>query len=112
MDRLTQKELDCLLALREMRLAGQSQSAAPGVCLVLYLPLITPGDESDEDDENEEERLNEMIGADAPNPTTNEELASWVAERRANFPSKAKIEAKRAAVPPMDSLRGSWRPMR
>ncbi|KAK3348363.1 hypothetical protein B0H65DRAFT_441886 [Neurospora tetraspora] len=33
---------------------------------VWYLPLITPGDESDEDDENEEERLNEMIGADAP----------------------------------------------
>lgn len=31
MDRLTQKELDCLLALREMKLAGQSQTAtAPG----------------------------------------------------------------------------------
>ncbi|EAA35924.1 hypothetical protein GE21DRAFT_1720 [Neurospora crassa] len=59
---------------------------------------LTPGDESDEDDENEEERLNEMIGADAPNPITNEELAAWIAERRANFPSKAKIEAKKAAV--------------
>ncbi|KAL0467876.1 hypothetical protein QR685DRAFT_574006 [Neurospora intermedia] len=35
---------------------------------------LTPGDESDENDKNEEERLNEMVGADAPNPITNEEL--------------------------------------
>lgn len=27
---------------------------------------LTPGDESDENDKNEEERLNEMVGADAP----------------------------------------------
>ncbi|KAK1774127.1 hypothetical protein QBC45DRAFT_52992 [Copromyces sp. CBS 386.78] len=59
---------------------------------------LTPGDEGDEDVEDEEQRLNEMIGADAPNPTTNEELAAWIAERRANWPSKAKIEAQTAAV--------------
>ncbi|KAK1783257.1 hypothetical protein QBC45DRAFT_464875 [Copromyces sp. CBS 386.78] len=29
---------------------------------------------------------------------TNEELAAWIAERRANWPSKAKVAAKKAAV--------------
>ncbi|KAK3311232.1 uncharacterized protein B0T15DRAFT_67221 [Chaetomium strumarium] len=59
---------------------------------------LTPGDDSDEDDENEEERLNEMIGAEAPNPKTSSEIAAWIAERRARFPTKAKIEAAKAAA--------------
>ncbi|KAK4170130.1 hypothetical protein QBC43DRAFT_197450 [Cladorrhinum sp. PSN259] len=59
---------------------------------------LTPGDDSDEDDENEEERLSEMIGSEAPNPKTSADIANWIAERRANFPTKAKIEAKKAQV--------------
>ncbi|KAL2146306.1 hypothetical protein VTI28DRAFT_4602 [Corynascus sepedonium] len=59
---------------------------------------LTPGDDSDEDDENEEERLNEMYGADAPNPQTSSDIAAWIAERRAKFPTKARIEAKKAAA--------------
>ncbi|KAK0730716.1 hypothetical protein B0H67DRAFT_548614 [Lasiosphaeris hirsuta] len=56
---------------------------------------LTPGDESDEDDENEEERLNEMYGADAPDPP---DIAAWIAERRAHFPTKARVEALKAAA--------------
>ncbi|KAH6630823.1 hypothetical protein B0J18DRAFT_113034 [Chaetomium sp. MPI-SDFR-AT-0129] len=59
---------------------------------------LTPGDESDEDDENEEERLNEMYGADAPNPQTSADIAAWIAERRARFPTKSRIEARKAAI--------------
>ncbi|KAK1758226.1 hypothetical protein QBC47DRAFT_358100 [Echria macrotheca] len=55
---------------------------------------LTPGDESDGFDENEEE-LEELYGADAPQPT---DIAVWIAERRANFPTKARIEAKKAAA--------------
>ncbi|KAL2263374.1 hypothetical protein VTK26DRAFT_7013 [Humicola hyalothermophila] len=58
---------------------------------------LTPGDDgSDSDGENEEKRLNEMYGADAPNPTTSSEIAAWIAERRAKYPTKARIEAKKA----------------
>ncbi|KAK4649196.1 uncharacterized protein QC761_116830 [Podospora bellae-mahoneyi] len=59
---------------------------------------LTPGDESEEDLENEEERLTELIGAEAPNPQTSAELAAWIAERRAKFPTKAKIEAAKKAT--------------
>ncbi|KAK3693940.1 hypothetical protein B0T22DRAFT_437079 [Podospora appendiculata] len=59
---------------------------------------LTPGDESEEDDENEEEKLNEMYGAEAPNPVDSSEIAAWIAQRRANFPTKGKIEAKNAAA--------------
>jgi hypothetical protein len=76
---------------------------------------LTPGDDSDEDDENEEERLNEMYGADAPkyvpplivllssmltmySPKSSSEIAAWIAERRARFPTKSRIEAKKAAA--------------
>lgn len=58
---------------------------------------LLPGEET-EDDENEEERLNEMIGADAPNPAKGEELDAWIAERKANYPYLAKTDAKKAAV--------------
>ena len=33
-----------------------------------------------------------------PSPSTGEELDAWIAERKANFPHKAKIEAKQASV--------------
>ncbi|KAJ4295667.1 hypothetical protein N0V88_004369 [Collariella sp. IMI 366227] len=59
---------------------------------------LTPGDESDEDDENEEQRLDEMYGADAPNPKSSSEIAAWIAERRARFPTKAKLEARKTAT--------------
>ncbi|EGO55655.1 hypothetical protein NEUTE1DRAFT_103065 [Neurospora tetrasperma FGSC 2508] len=134
MDRLTQKELDCLLALRDLKLGGAVQdvdtapvtnnsghtgqgpevvepvpiqnktiassltmssarggdskctiqsffgarvspvSAAEGVPRDHKDPIAQVAGESDEDDKNEEERLNEMVGAEAPNPITNEEL--------------------------------------
>lgn len=54
---------------------------------------LTPGDESEEDDENEEEKLTELIGPDAPNPT---DIAAWIEERRRNFPTRARIEARKA----------------
>ncbi|KAK4153944.1 hypothetical protein C8A00DRAFT_43197 [Chaetomidium leptoderma] len=59
---------------------------------------LTPGDESDEDDENEEQRLNDMYGADAPNPKSSSEIDLWIAERRARFPTKSRIEARKAAA--------------
>lgn len=59
---------------------------------------LTPGDESDEDDENEEERLKEMYGDEAPNPTHPTDIQNWIAERRANFPTKAKIELKKKSA--------------
>ncbi|KAI6294387.1 hypothetical protein MCOR34_009719 [Pyricularia oryzae] len=55
---------------------------------------LTPGDESD-DDFNEEAKLVELIGPDAPNPT---DIAAWIAERKANFPTQARIKALAAAA--------------
>ncbi|KAK0751606.1 hypothetical protein B0T18DRAFT_72300 [Schizothecium vesticola] len=55
---------------------------------------LTPGDDSDDCEENEEE-LDELYGADAPKPT---DIAAWIAERRANFPTKARVEAKKTAA--------------
>ncbi|KAK7970700.1 hypothetical protein PG988_009773 [Apiospora saccharicola] len=57
---------------------------------------LTPGDgeESEEESVDEEKRLSELLGADAP---VVDDMASWVAERRANFPTKARVEAKKAA---------------
>ncbi|KAL8413848.1 hypothetical protein RB594_005184 [Gaeumannomyces avenae] len=54
---------------------------------------LTPGEESD-DDANEEEKLVELIGPDAPNPT---DVAAWIAERKARFPTQARVKAKAAA---------------
>ncbi|KAK8089078.1 hypothetical protein PG997_004039 [Apiospora hydei] len=57
---------------------------------------LTPGDgeESEEEAVDEEKRLSELLGADTP---VVDDMASWVAERRANFPTKARVEAKKAA---------------
>ncbi|KAI0197620.1 hypothetical protein F4808DRAFT_294789 [Astrocystis sublimbata] len=58
---------------------------------------LTPGDESSEGEgapEDEEKRLVETLGADAPVIT---DMAAWIAERKANYPTKARIAAKKAA---------------
>ncbi|KAJ2982324.1 hypothetical protein NUW58_g6465 [Xylaria curta] len=57
---------------------------------------LTPGDESSEGEgalDDEEKRLSELLGADAP---VIPDVATWIAERKANFPTKARIEAKKA----------------
>ncbi|ROW01391.1 hypothetical protein VPNG_07594 [Cytospora leucostoma] len=54
---------------------------------------LTPGDES-EDDLDEEAKLSELIGADAPEPS---DIAAWVAERKRNFPTQNRVKAKLAA---------------
>ncbi|KAJ1307915.1 hypothetical protein OPQ81_001992 [Rhizoctonia solani] len=53
---------------------------------------LTPGDESD-DDLDEEAKLSELIGADAPEPS---DIAAWIAERKRNFPTKSRVKAKLA----------------
>ncbi|KAI0543180.1 hypothetical protein GGR58DRAFT_496642 [Xylaria digitata] len=57
---------------------------------------LTPGDESSEGEgtlDDEEKRLSDLLGADAP---VIPDMAAWIAERKANFPTKARIEAKAA----------------
>ncbi|KAI1126234.1 hypothetical protein F5Y10DRAFT_216320 [Nemania abortiva] len=59
---------------------------------------LTPGDESSEGEgglDDEEKRLTELLGADAP---VIPDIAAWIAERKANFPTKARVEAKKAAI--------------
>ncbi|KAJ3565557.1 hypothetical protein NPX13_g7462 [Xylaria arbuscula] len=59
---------------------------------------LTPGDDSSEGEgaqDDEEKRLSDMLGADAP---VIPDLAAWLAERKANYPTKARIEAKKAAA--------------
>ncbi|KAI1821932.1 hypothetical protein F4861DRAFT_425858 [Xylaria intraflava] len=59
---------------------------------------LTPGDESSEGEEmldDEEKRLSELLGADAP---VIPDIAAWIAERKANYPTKARIAAKKAAL--------------
>ncbi|KAI0144653.1 hypothetical protein GGR57DRAFT_323559 [Xylariaceae sp. FL1272] len=58
---------------------------------------LTPGDESSDGEaaiDDEEKRLADLLGADAP---VIGDLAAWIAERKANFPTKARTEAKKAA---------------
>ncbi|GAP82921.1 putative nuclear fragile x mental retardation-interacting protein 1 protein [Rosellinia necatrix] len=58
---------------------------------------LTPGDESSEAEgalDDEEKRLSELLGGDAP---VIPDMAAWIAERKANFPTKTRIEAKKAA---------------
>ncbi|KAI8945659.1 hypothetical protein F4801DRAFT_114674 [Xylaria longipes] len=58
---------------------------------------LTPGDESSEGEgvlDDEEKRLSELLGVDAP---VIPDMAAWIAERKANYPTKARIEAKKAA---------------
>ncbi|KAI0547672.1 hypothetical protein F4679DRAFT_359327 [Xylaria curta] len=59
---------------------------------------LTPGDESSEGEgalDDEEKRLSELLGGDAP---VIPDMAAWIAERKANYPTKARIEAKKAAL--------------
>ncbi|TGJ87440.1 hypothetical protein E0Z10_g1310 [Xylaria hypoxylon] len=58
---------------------------------------LTPGDESSEGEgalDDEEKRLSDLLGADVP---VISDMAAWVAERKANFPTKARTEAKKAS---------------
>lgn len=54
---------------------------------------LTPGDDSADEEYDEEAKLVEMIGPDAPNP---DDIAAWIAERRQNFPTAARRKAKLA----------------
>ncbi|KAK3330428.1 hypothetical protein B0H66DRAFT_61913 [Apodospora peruviana] len=59
---------------------------------------MTPGDESDDDFRGDDEKhLEDLYGADAPNPIGSAEIAEWIAERRTKYPTKAKVEAKAKA---------------
>ncbi|KAI0009484.1 hypothetical protein F4779DRAFT_366542 [Xylariaceae sp. FL0662B] len=55
---------------------------------------LTPGDDDSDDGIDEEKHLEELLGVDAPTVT---DLAAWLAERKANYPTKARIAAKKAA---------------
>ncbi|KAI0970109.1 hypothetical protein F4678DRAFT_462909 [Xylaria arbuscula] len=58
---------------------------------------LTPGDESSEGEgvlDDEEKRLSDLLGADVP---VIPDMAAWIAERKANYPTKARVEAKKAA---------------
>ncbi|KAI1809624.1 hypothetical protein GGS20DRAFT_272147 [Poronia punctata] len=58
---------------------------------------LTPGDESSDGEaalDEEEKRLTELLGADAP---VIPDMEAWIAERKANFPTRARVEAKKAA---------------
>ncbi|PHH62384.1 hypothetical protein CDD81_7180 [Ophiocordyceps australis] len=56
---------------------------------------LTPGMESEtEDDEGEEKALLELIGSEALRVT---DMTTFLAERRKNYPTKARVEAKKAA---------------
>ncbi|KAI8633468.1 hypothetical protein F5Y19DRAFT_302127 [Xylariaceae sp. FL1651] len=58
---------------------------------------LTPGDESSDGEaalDDEEKRLTELLGADAP---VIADMAAWIAERKANYPTKARTEAKKVA---------------
>lgn len=55
---------------------------------------LTPGMESDsEDDENEEKSLPKLLGDDLCEVT---DIAKFIRERKQNYPTKARIEAKKA----------------
>ncbi|KAJ6783414.1 hypothetical protein PWT90_02224 [Aphanocladium album] len=57
---------------------------------------LTPGMESEsEDDEGEEKALSELIGAEALRIS---DVAAFLAERRKNYPTKARTDAKKAAT--------------
>ncbi|KAI1339541.1 hypothetical protein F5Y15DRAFT_76011 [Xylariaceae sp. FL0016] len=56
---------------------------------------LTPGEaESDDAGVDEETRLKELLGDDAP---TIPDLKVWLAERRGNYPTKAHVQHKKAA---------------
>ncbi|KAK2592224.1 hypothetical protein QQS21_010076 [Conoideocrella luteorostrata] len=61
---------------------------------------LTPGVESEsEDDEGEEKALTELIGAETLQIS---DVATFLAERRKNYPTKARVEAKKAAQKSLD----------
>ncbi|KAI0846890.1 hypothetical protein F5Y00DRAFT_254333 [Daldinia vernicosa] len=57
---------------------------------------LTPGDEDSDDGVDEEKRLEELLGTDAPG-IPDGDLAKWIAERKANYPTKARVAQKKEA---------------
>ncbi|KAI1386914.1 uncharacterized protein F4822DRAFT_411545 [Hypoxylon trugodes] len=55
---------------------------------------LTPGDEDSDDGVDEEKRLVELLGADAPG-IPDGDVAKWIAARKANFPTQARIAQKK-----------------
>ncbi|KAI1375589.1 hypothetical protein F4677DRAFT_421809 [Hypoxylon crocopeplum] len=58
---------------------------------------LTPGDDDSDDGVDEEKRLEELLGADAPG-IPDGDLAKWLAARKANFPTKTRIALKKDAA--------------
>ncbi|KAI2616540.1 hypothetical protein GGR54DRAFT_641560 [Hypoxylon sp. NC1633] len=58
---------------------------------------LTPGDDDSDDGIDEEKRLEELLGADAPG-IPDGDVAQWIAERKANFPTKARVAQKKEAA--------------
>ncbi|KAI0387329.1 hypothetical protein F5Y04DRAFT_239955 [Hypomontagnella monticulosa] len=57
---------------------------------------LTPGDEESDEGVDEEKRLEELLGADAPG-IPDGDVAKWLAARRANYPTKARVAQKKEA---------------
>ncbi|OTA91309.1 hypothetical protein M434DRAFT_32868 [Hypoxylon sp. CO27-5] len=57
---------------------------------------LTPGEDDSDDGVDEEKRLVELLGADTPG-IPDGDLAKWIAARKANFPTKARIAQKKEA---------------
>ncbi|KAI1776730.1 hypothetical protein F4818DRAFT_358576 [Hypoxylon cercidicola] len=57
---------------------------------------LTPGDDNSDDDADEEKRLEELLGTDAPG-IPDGDLAKWIAARRENFPTQARVAKKKEA---------------
>ncbi|XXG98670.1 hypothetical protein Hte_004999 [Hypoxylon texense] len=58
---------------------------------------LTPGDDNSDDDVDEEKRLEELLGTDAPG-IPDGDLAKWIAARKENFPTQARIAKKKEAA--------------
>ncbi|KAL7628281.1 hypothetical protein AAE478_002480 [Parahypoxylon ruwenzoriense] len=57
---------------------------------------LTPGDDDSDAGVDEEKRLEELLGADAPS-IPDGDIAKWLAARKENYPTKARIAAKKEA---------------
>ncbi|KAI5862654.1 hypothetical protein GGS23DRAFT_85800 [Durotheca rogersii] len=57
---------------------------------------LTPGDDDSDAGVDEEKRLEELLGADAPS-VPDGDIAKWLAARKENFPTRARIAAKKEA---------------
>ncbi|KAI2609816.1 uncharacterized protein GGS25DRAFT_520621 [Hypoxylon fragiforme] len=58
---------------------------------------LTPGEDDSDDGVDEEKRLEELLGADVPG-IPDGDLAKWIAARKANYPTKARVAQKKEAA--------------